>query len=116
MPLADISPKTVKNIFGMAIALTLTLFLINFVLVGFEVFGDGIGYYAPLRSLFFDGDLKVCNEYEAFSQGASQFGGGGAIGKKRSRNTANTPWELDWFSLLFLRSGILPPLFCVGWV
>ena len=76
MPHAEISPKTVKTIFAMAIAVTVTLFLVNFALVGFGVFGDGMGYYAPLRSLLFDGDLKVFNEYEAFSQTVSRFGGG----------------------------------------
>ena len=67
MQASESQPVWVKWIFGIAIALTVGIFLLNFVLVGFGVFGDGIGYYTPLRSLIFDGDLKVANEYEFLS-------------------------------------------------
>lgn len=71
----------VKRLFWLAVAITLTIFLINFALVGFGVYGDGIGYYTPLRSLIFDGDLKISNEYEYLSHSASNFGGGVRVDK-----------------------------------
>jgi hypothetical protein len=74
--LAKIDDKGVKTLFIGAIVITLAIFLLKFCLTGFGVFGDGIGYYAPLRSLLFDGDLKVLNEHEFYSQSASIFGGG----------------------------------------
>lgn len=73
---SDIPPIWIKRAFGVAICLTLSVFLLNFALVGFGVYGDGLGYYAPLRSLLFDGDLKITNEYEYYAQSASSFGGG----------------------------------------
>ncbi len=59
-------------ILGAAIAgaflVTLALFLANFAKVGLGVYGDGMGYYAPLRSLLFDGNLDVSEEYRHFSR------------------------------------------------
>ena len=48
----------------------------NFYLVGFGVFGDGLGYYTPLRSLIFDGNFRIADEYEYLASSASKFGGG----------------------------------------
>ena len=73
--LAKIDDKGVKTLFIGAIVITLAIFLLKFCLTGFGVFGDGIGYYGPLRSLLFDGDLRVLNEHEFYSQSASIFGG-----------------------------------------
>jgi len=74
--LAKIDDKGVKTFFIGAIVITVAIFLLKFCLTGFGVFGDGIGYYGPLRSLLFDGDLRVLNEHEFYSQSASIFGGG----------------------------------------
>jgi hypothetical protein len=73
--LSEIHPVWVKRVLGISIAITILIFLINFIFVGFGVFGDGMGYYAPLRSLWFDGDLKVTNEYDFFANSVSKFGG-----------------------------------------
>lgn len=75
LKLTKLDDEGVKRIFIGAIVITLVIFLLKFCLTGFGVFGDGIGYYAPLRSLLFDGDLKVLNEHEFYSQSASIFGG-----------------------------------------
>lgn len=108
MPLPDLSPVTLKKIFGIAIAITVTLFLINFSLVGFGVFGDGMGYFAPLRSLLFDGDLKVTNEYEVFSRSAAQFGGGHRVDPRNG---------IPEYSKYTLGLGlVLAPFFALGHV
>ncbi len=72
----EIDAIWVKRLFWLGVGLTVGIFLLNFALVGFGVYGDGIGYYTPLRSLVFDGDLKITNEYEFLSRSASNFGGG----------------------------------------
>lgn len=56
-----------------AITITLSIFLLKFTVTGFGVFGDGLGYYTPLRSLLFDGDLRVDNEYQYYADTATQF-------------------------------------------
>ncbi|MDP8219408.1 MAG: hypothetical protein P9M03_11860 [Candidatus Theseobacter exili] len=66
----------IKLIFFIAALITLLVFIGHFSLVRFGVFSDGLGYYAPLRSLFFDGNLNVSDEYTFYSQSASHFGGG----------------------------------------
>ncbi len=71
----------VTKLFWVGFAMTLGIFLLNFALVGFGVYGDGIGYYTPLRSLIFDGDLRIYNEYEYLSHSASNFGGGVRVDK-----------------------------------
>jgi hypothetical protein len=76
LKLTKLDDEGVKRLFIGAIFITLAIFLLKFCLTGFGVFGDGIGYYSPLRSLLFDGDLKVLNEHEFYSQSASIFGGG----------------------------------------
>lgn len=43
------------------------LFAASFAKTGFGVFGDGVGYYAPLRSLTFDHDLGVADEIARFA-------------------------------------------------
>jgi hypothetical protein len=42
---------------------------------GVGVFSDGIGYYAPMRSLIFDGDLDVTNEYQHLARTTSKLSG-----------------------------------------
>lgn len=64
-----------KWYFAMAIAVTVTIFLLKFTVTGFGVYGDGLGYYTPLRSLLFDGNLWVNNEYQYYADTATQFGG-----------------------------------------
>ncbi len=53
--------------FLLAAALSLAIFLIHFGKVGYGVYGDGLGYYAPLRSLLFDGNLSVTDEFRRFA-------------------------------------------------
>ncbi len=53
--------------------MTLAIFLLKFTVTGFGVFGDGLGYYTPLRSLLFDGNLRVDNEYQYYADTAAQF-------------------------------------------
>jgi hypothetical protein len=65
-----------KILFIIASIVTIAIFLLNFYLVGFGVFGDGLGYYTPLRSLIFDGDFRISDEYEYLANSASKFGGG----------------------------------------
>ncbi|MEM8777697.1 MAG: hypothetical protein AAGF26_02250 [Cyanobacteria bacterium P01_G01_bin.49] len=94
----------VKRLLWLGIGITLTIFLVNFYLVGFGVYGDGIGYYTPLRSLIFDGDLKISNEYEYLSHSASNFGGGIRVDN-----------EIPEYSKYTLGMGlILSPFFAVG--
>ena len=76
MKLTKINKVWIKRLFFLGTAITLLIFALNFYLVGFGVYGDGIGYYTPLRSLVFDGNLQVADEYEFLSQSASRFGGG----------------------------------------
>ncbi|MEB3160752.1 MAG: hypothetical protein VKL20_04760, partial [Synechocystis sp.] len=64
---------TLKWYFWGAIAVTLAVFLLKFRVTGFGVFGDGLGYYTPLRSLLFDGNLRVDNEYQYYADTADQF-------------------------------------------
>ncbi|MEA5535484.1 hypothetical protein [Crocosphaera sp. XPORK-15E] len=93
-----------KRLLWVGIGITLTIFLVNFYLVGFGVYGDGIGYYTPLRSLIFDGDLKISNEYEYLSHSASNFGGGVRVDK-----------EIPEYSKYTLGLGlVLSPFFALG--
>jgi hypothetical protein len=50
-----------------ASAFTALLFAASFAKTGFGVFGDGVGYYAPLRSLVFDHDLVIADEVTHFA-------------------------------------------------
>ncbi len=68
--------KNLNKLFWVAGIITILIFLLNFYLVGFGVFGDGLGYYTPLRSLIFDGDFRIADEYEYLANSASKFGGG----------------------------------------
>ncbi len=100
----DISPVWVKRAFGVGIGITLSIFLLNFILVGFGVFGDGTGYYAPLRSLLFDGNLKIANEYEFYVNSVSKFGG-----------TVRTTYPLPEYSKFTIGLGlILSPFLLLG--
>jgi len=65
--------RYLKWIFVGAIIATLAVFLLKFTVTGFGVFGDGLGYYTPLRSLLFDGNLRVDNEYQYYADTAAQF-------------------------------------------
>jgi hypothetical protein len=71
-----INSQQIREWFWLGVGITFGVFLLRFCLAGFGVFGDGLGYYTPLRSLLFDGDLRVGNEYAYYSQSASNFGGG----------------------------------------
>ncbi|HAC65780.1 MAG TPA: hypothetical protein DCF68_20185 [Cyanothece sp. UBA12306] len=99
-----LSTVWIKRLFWVGIALTLAIFCLNFILVGFGVYGDGIGYYTPLRSLIFDGDLRIANEYEYLSHSASNFGGGVRVDK-----------EIPQYSKYTLGLGlVLSPFFALG--
>lgn len=52
---------------AVALGLTALVFAGNFAKTGFGVFGDGVGYYAPARSLVFDHDLRVDDEMARFT-------------------------------------------------
>lgn len=65
--------KNIKYCFWTAVAVTLAVFLLKFFVTGFGVYGDGLGYYTPLRSLLFDGNLRVDNEYSYYAETAAQF-------------------------------------------
>jgi hypothetical protein len=55
-------------LFAAATLVTLAIFGGYFYISGGAgIFSDGIGYYAPLRSLAFDGDLEVADEYQYFA-------------------------------------------------
>ncbi|MGP0130766.1 MAG: hypothetical protein ACTMUB_05960 [cyanobacterium endosymbiont of Rhopalodia musculus] len=71
----------VTKLFWVGVVITLAIFLLNFTLIGFGVYGDGIGYYTPLRSLIFDGNLQINDEYEYLSHSVSNFGGGARVDK-----------------------------------
>ncbi len=104
MILSALHPRWVKVIFLGGIIVTVSIFLLNFYLVGFGVYGDGTGYYAPLRSLIFDGDFNIKNEYEFYAQSASKFGGG-----------VRTTYPLPEYSKYTLGMGlILSPFFFLG--
>ena len=90
--------------FWLGVGITLSIFLLRFYLAGFGVFGDGLGYYTPLRSLLFDGDLRVANEYAYYSQSASNFGGGMRV-----------PGPIPEYSKYTLGLGfVLLPFFALG--
>lgn len=44
--------------------LSLTIFLVHYAISGQAVYGDGIGYYAHVRSWVIDGDWDYTNEYQ----------------------------------------------------
>ena len=99
-----INPIWTKRIFIICSLITVGIFLLNFYLVGFGVYGDGTGYYAPLRSLFFDGDFQVTNEYEFYANSASKFGG-----------SVRTTYPLPEYSKYTIGLGlILSPFFLLG--
>ncbi|WP_267383389.1 hypothetical protein [Cyanobacterium sp. uoEpiScrs1] len=77
----NIGQGWVKKLFWIGVIITLVIFILNFALIGFGVYGDGIGYYTPLRSLIFDGDLRIYDEYEYLSHSMSNFGGGVRVDK-----------------------------------
>ncbi len=52
-----------------AVALTAGILVITFAKTGFGVFGDGVGYYAPLRSLAFDRDWRIDDEVTRWAPG-----------------------------------------------
>ena len=66
----------IQTIFLLSSVICLAVFLTHFSLVRFGIYSDGLGYFAPLRSLIFDKDLIVTNEYEYFASTSSYFGGG----------------------------------------
>ncbi len=52
-----------KKIFLILFILSSLVYLVRFRLTGFGVYGDGLGYYAYDRSVFFDRDLNFSNEF-----------------------------------------------------
>lgn len=65
-----------EAIFAAACVVTLAIFWVYFFMAGrVGIYSDGIGYYAPLRSLVFDGNLDVSNEYQYFATTVSRFSG-----------------------------------------
>jgi hypothetical protein len=74
-----LSPVVVYTCFAVAGALTLMVFGLKFAVTGFGVYGDGLGYYTPLRSLLFDGNLRVDNEYRYYAEATAQFGAGARV-------------------------------------
>ncbi len=102
--LTKLDETAVKRLFWLAVAVTLAIFLLKFSLSGFGVFGDGLGYYTPLRSLLFDGNLRVDNEYSYYAQSASNFGGG-----------LRVPGPIPEYSKYTLGLGlVLVPFFALG--
>lgn len=95
---------TIKRLFWVGVALTLGVFLLKFAVTGFGVFGDGLGYYTPLRSLGFDGNLRVDNEYRYYAETAVHF-----------RGASRVPGPIPEFSKYTLGLGIvLLPFFLLG--
>jgi hypothetical protein len=70
---------SIRTWFWWASAITVALFLLKFSVTGFGVYGDGLGYYTPLRSLLFDGDLRVDDEYRYYAESAEAFGAGARV-------------------------------------
>ncbi|MGL5032191.1 MAG: hypothetical protein ACRC6M_00125, partial [Microcystaceae cyanobacterium] len=100
----ELDSITVKRLFIIGIIITLSIFLLKFCVTGFGVFGDGLGYYTSLRSLLFDGNLQVSNEYSYYAQSASNFGGGMRV-----------PGPIPEYSKYTLGLGIvLLPFFALG--
>jgi hypothetical protein len=65
-----------RIIFAVACVTTLGVFGVYFYMAGsIGIYSDGIGYYAPLRSIVFDGNLDVSNEYHHFASSTSKFSG-----------------------------------------
>jgi hypothetical protein len=100
----ELKPATIQRLFWGGVALTLGVFLLKFTITGFGVFGDGLGYYTPLRSLLFDGNLRVDNEYQYYAQAAVNFGGASRV-----------PGPIPEFSKYTLGLGVvLLPFFLLG--
>ncbi|MGL5033957.1 MAG: hypothetical protein ACRC6M_09180, partial [Microcystaceae cyanobacterium] len=100
----ELDSITVKRLFIIGIIISLSIFLLKFCVTGFGVFGDGLGYYTPLRSLLFDGNLQVSNEYSYYAQSSSNFGGGMRV-----------PGPIPEYSKYTLGLGIvLLPFFALG--
>ena len=53
----------VKYFFLVLFFLSSLVFLVRFHVIGFGVYGDGLGYFAYDRSLVFDHDLNFQNEF-----------------------------------------------------
>jgi hypothetical protein len=63
-------------VFAAACIATFAIFCVYFYMAGgVGIFSDGIGYYAPLRSIVFDGNLDVSNEYQHFATTESKLSG-----------------------------------------
>ncbi len=70
-----LSRRSVTVVFTACALLTVSVAIAHFAVIGFGVYGDGLGYFAPLRSLVFDHDLDVTNEYQYFAETYSRFSG-----------------------------------------
>lgn len=58
-------PVWLLFVFGFFVIL---LLVANIYITGFVIGGDGLGYYAYLRSMFVDGDLQFANEFLRYNQ------------------------------------------------
>jgi hypothetical protein len=74
-------------IFGLLLTLSVLLLLGRFYVTQSVLGGDGVYYYAMIRSLVIDGDLDFQNEYEHFHQEASAFTGNPKIPKIPAANS-----------------------------
>ena len=89
-----------------ATGITLSVFFIQFYLRGYGIHADGLGYFAPLRSLVFDGDLDVSNEFRFFASTFSHFS-----------HRGRWPFEIPVYSKYTIGTGlILAPFFLLGHV
>ena len=70
------SRRTAGWVLGVAAAGSLLIFAANFWRVGYGVFGDAVGYFAPLRSVVVDGNRVVEDELRHYV-GAVNVGGDG---------------------------------------
>jgi len=66
-PMKLLLQKPVLLFFAFGVFLTLLLFA-KICITGFVIGGDGLGYYAYLRSMLVDGDLQFANEFLEYNQ------------------------------------------------
>ncbi len=55
--------RAVVAVFALMAVGAFALFTVNFIRVGYGVYGDGVAYFVPLRSAVVDGDLVVSDEF-----------------------------------------------------
>jgi hypothetical protein len=92
-------------VFAVGTLATLAIFGTYFYAAGgVGIFSDGIGYYAPLRSIAFDGNLEVSNEYQYFAETVSNLSG-----------ESRWPFPIPRFSKYTIGvAAVLSPFFLLG--